>query len=127
MITGAGSGIGQALARNLSRRGACLALLDRDGAAVNGTAAQCRQDGGQACADTVDVTDRHALLRHAADISGRFGRVDLVFCVAGIVHTGSLTSELPDIELVISTNLLGVINTAKAYLPYVIVSGGGTS
>ena len=126
MITGAGSGIGQALARNLSRRGACLALSDRDGAAVNRTAAQCRQDGGQARADTVDVTDRYAVLSHAADISGRFGRVDLVFCVAGIIHTGSLlTSELADIELVISTNLLGVINTAKAYLPYVIVSGGG--
>lgn len=126
VITGAGSGIGQALAFSLARRGARLALSDRDGAAVDGTAQRCRRDGGDARADTVDVTDGHAVLGYAADVCGHFGRVDLLFCVAGIIHTGSLlASELPEIELVITTNLLGVINTAKAYLPHLIASGGG--
>lgn len=126
MITGAGSGIGRALALSLARRGARLALSDRDGAAAHGTARQCRRDGGQARADAVDVTDPAAVLGHATDVHGSFGRVDLVFCVAGIIHTGSLlSSELPEIELVIKTNLLGVISTAKAYLPYMIASGAG--
>lgn len=126
VITGAGSGIGRALALGLARRGAHLALSDRDGGAADDTARQCRRAGGRARADTIDVTDRHAVLDHAAAVSGDFGRVDLVFCVAGIIHTGSLlASELSDIELVIKTNLLGVINTAKAYLPHVIASGSG--
>ena len=126
VITGAGSGIGRALALGLARRGAHLALSDRDGEAADDTARQCRRAGGQARADMIDVTDRRAVLDHAAGVSGDFGRVDMAFCVAGIIHTGSLlASEFSDIELVINTNLVGVINTAKAYLPHVIASGDG--
>lgn len=126
VITGAGSGIGRALALGLARRGARLALSDRDGEAADDTARQCRRAGGQARAGTIDVTDRRALLDDAASVSGDFGRIDMVFCVAGIIHTGSLlASEFSDIELVIMTNLVGVINTAKAYLPHVIASGDG--
>jgi short-subunit dehydrogenase len=126
VITGAGSGIGRALAFGLARRGAHLALSDRDGEAADDTARQCRRAGGQARADMIDVTDRRAVLDHAAGVSGDFGRVDMAFCVAGIIHTGSLlASEFSDIELVINTNLVGVINTAKAYLPHVIASGDG--
>ncbi len=126
VVTGAGSGIGRALALRLARRGARLALLDRDAGSVTGTARRCEQAGAQVRADTVDVTDRAALLRCASAVHGGFGRVDLVFCVAGVIHTGSvLSSDFADIEHVIGTNVVGTMNTAKAFLPYVIASGGG--
>ena len=126
VITGAGSGIGRALATGLARRGAQLALSDRDADAVADTAQQCRLAGSRVRADTVDVTDRRAVLGYPAAVLSDFGRVDLVFCVAGVIHTGSLlASEFPDIDHVINVNLGGVINTAKAFLPHLISSGGG--
>ena len=126
VITGAGSGIGRALATGLARRGAQLALSDRDADAVAGTAQQCRLAGSRVRADTVDVTDRRAVLGYPAAVLSDFGCVDLVFCVAGVIHTGSLlASEFAAIDHVINVNLGGVINTAKAFLPHLISSGGG--
>ena len=58
VITGAGSGIGKALALRLAADGARLALLDLNGPAVAATARQCEEAGAQARADTVDVTDQ---------------------------------------------------------------------
>ncbi len=140
VITGAGSGIGRALALQLARRGARLALLDRDARSVTQTARQCEEAGARVTrtaprseeagprvrAHPVDVTDREALLRCSSEVQGRFGRVDLVFCVAGVIHTGSvLSSDFADIDRVIGTNVVGTVNTAKAFLPHVIASGGG--
>src|ERR1035441_4344337 len=126
VITGAGSGIGRALATGLARRGAQLALSDRDADAVADTAQQCQLAGGRVRTDTVDVTDRQAVLDYSAAVLGDFGGVDLVFCVAGVIHTGSLlASEFAAIDHVINVNQIGVINTAKAFLPHLISSGGG--
>jgi NADP-dependent 3-hydroxy acid dehydrogenase YdfG len=126
VITGAGSGIGRALAMGLARRGAQLALSDRDADAVEDTARQCQLAGGRVRTDTIDVTNRRAVLDYSAAVFGDFGRIDLVFCVAGVIHTGSLlASEFSDIDHVISVNLFGVINMAKAFLPHLISSGGG--
>jgi NADP-dependent 3-hydroxy acid dehydrogenase YdfG len=108
VITGAASGIGRALAVGLARHGALLALADRDAAAVAETAQQCRRAGAHAAAAGVDVTDRAAVLDHAATVLGDFGGVDLVLTVAGVIHTGSLlASEFADIDHVINVNLLG--------------------
>jgi NADP-dependent 3-hydroxy acid dehydrogenase YdfG len=90
VVTGAGSGIGRALAMALGKRGAHLALADRDGDAVADTARRCQGGSVRVRADTVDVTDRQALLDYPAVVLGDFGRVDLVFCAAGVIHTGSL-------------------------------------
>lgn len=126
MITGAGSGIGRALALQLAGGGARLALIDRDAAAVTEAAEQCRRAGAPARADAVDVTDRQALLGCPAAIAAEFGRVDLVFCAAGTIHTGSLlSSDWADIDRVIAVNLSGAVNTVKSFLPLVIASGGG--
>lgn len=126
VITGAGSGIGRELAIQLARRGARLALLDRDARSVTDTARECERAGAQVQPVTVDVTDREGLLGCSSDVYDRFGRIDLVFCIAGVIHTGSLlSSDFADIDSVIHTNLFGVVNTAKAFLPRVITSGGG--
>ena len=126
VITGAGSGIGRALAVDLAGRGARLALSDQDADAVRETARRCRPASSHVRADAVDVTDRGALLRYPASVLEDFGRVDLVFCVAGVIHTGSLlASDFADIDHVVQVNLFGVVNTAKAFLPHMIASGGG--
>lgn len=126
VITGAGSGIGRALALRLASRRARLALLDRDAGALTETARRCEQAGARVRAHPVDVRDRDALLRCSSGVQNEFGRVDLVFCVAGVIHTGSLlSSDFADIDHVIGTNIGGTVNTAKAFLPHMIASGGG--
>jgi short-subunit dehydrogenase len=126
VITGAGSGIGRALALRLASRRARLALLDRDADSVAQTAQRCEEAGAKVRAHTVDVTDREALLRCSSGVQEEFGRVDLIFCTAGVIHTGSLlSSDFADIDRVIGINLLGTVNTAKAFLPHAIASGGG--
>lgn len=126
VITGAGSGIGRALAVDLAARGARLALSDRDGAAVAETARQCRLGAASVRADPVDVTDRPEVLEYASSIADDFGAVDMTFSVAGIIHTGSvLESRFSDIEQVLAVNFWGVVNITKAFLPYVIHSKSG--
>ncbi|HWE89310.1 MAG TPA: SDR family oxidoreductase [Pseudonocardiaceae bacterium] len=125
VITGAGSGIGRALAVALADQEAVLALSDVDPGAVAATERLC----GSAAAirtDTVDVTDRRAVLDYASAVAAEFGRVDLVFAVAGVIFTGSvLSSDFADIEHVMNVDFWGVVHTAKAFLPHVIASGGG--
>jgi short-subunit dehydrogenase len=126
VITGAGSGIGRALALGLARRGAQLALVDRDADAVADIALRCRRAGVRVRAGTVDVTNRPAVLDYAATVLDCFGRVNLVFTVAGVIHTGSLlASEFADIDHVINVNLLGTMNVAKGFLPALLASGNG--
>lgn len=126
VITGAGSGIGRALACQLAAEGARLALLDRDADGLGETARRCRAGGAEVRADVADVTDRGALARCAAEAADELGGIGLVFCVAGVIHSGSLlASDFADIDRVIDVNLRGVVNTVKAFLPAVIASGGG--
>jgi NAD(P)-dependent dehydrogenase (short-subunit alcohol dehydrogenase family) len=125
VVTGAGSGIGQALAVRLAADGARLVLLDLDGAAAEATARQCGEAGAQARADTADVTDQGSLARCAA-AAGEFGRVDLLVCAAGVIHTGTVQgSSWDDTRRVIEVNLLGAMGTVHAFLPLVRASDAG--
>lgn len=127
VVTGAGAGIGQALAMELAARGAHLTLWDLDGEALSRTADRCRLVGARAGVrvgeQVVDVSDRAAVREAAAAVAGP-GVVDLLFCVAGTIHTGSLLdSDLADFEHVMGVNFWGTVNTVKALLPQLISSG----
>ncbi len=125
VVTGAGSGIGQALALRLAQAGADLALLDIDGPAADGTARRCREAGAQARAWALDVTDPAALAGCSAEVAS-LGRVSLLFSAAGVMHTGSvLTSEWGDLRRVIEINLLGAMGTVQSFLPALAGPGGG--
>lgn len=124
-ITGAGSGIGRALAVQLVGKGWRVALLDIDGEAVDETGSLVWAEGGEAMTRAVDVSNHDAVQRFAGEVAGRFGRVDAVFCCAGVIHTGDvLSTEAVDFEHVLRVNALGSFNTAKAFLPHLITSGG---
>jgi NADP-dependent 3-hydroxy acid dehydrogenase YdfG len=126
LITGAGSGIGRALSVALSARGGQLALWDTNNDALATTADRCRRSSTKVYAQPVDVTDRIRVLDQATAVLRDLGRVDFLFCAAGVIHTGSLlSSDFEDIEHVLKVNLHGVINTAKAFLPAMVAAGRG--
>ena len=126
VVTGAGSGIGQALAVRLARADAALALLDVNGPAADDTARRCRDAGARAQAWVTDVTDREALAGCAAEVADSLGRVSLLFAVAGVMHTGTvLGSGWEETRRVVEVNLLGAMGTVDAFLPALAGPGGG--
>lgn len=125
VVTGAAAGIGRALALQLAFRGADVTLWDRDADALATVADRCRGWGVRARTGVVDVSDRAAVAEHANTVANT-GPVDLLFCVAGTIHTGTLLQSDPeDIEHVMRVNFWGTANTVKAFLPQVIASGRG--
>ncbi|MEC3956869.1 SDR family NAD(P)-dependent oxidoreductase [Nocardia sp. CDC153] len=126
VITGAGSGIGRALADRLAGHGARLALSDIDKDGLTETAERLRFRGVEVRADALDVTDRDAVLRYADTVAAEFGVVHQIYNNAGIAYFGSvLDSELEDIERVMNVDYWGVVYGTKAFLPHLIASGDG--
>ena len=126
VITGAGSGIGRALALNLARKGAKLALSDIDAEGLAETVRQAERLGAAVKADRLNVAEREAVLAYAEDVVAHFGRVNQVYNNAGIAHNGSVEqTEFKDIERIMDVDFWGVVNGTKAFLPHVIASGDG--
>lgn len=126
VITGAGSGIGRALAAGLARRGARLALSDIDEVGLAETVAHCRRLGAEVEGWRVDVADRAAMEQHVDDVVGRFGAVHLVFNNAGVALTaGADEQSLEDMDRVLGVNLYGVLHGSQLFLPHLIASGRG--
>jgi NAD(P)-dependent dehydrogenase (short-subunit alcohol dehydrogenase family) len=126
VITGAGSGIGRALAYDLARRGASLAISDVDGTGLAETAKQVRIIGARVHETRLDVTDRAAVLRYAEDVVAEFGTVNIVVNNAGIAFTGDVEKmSFEQIERVMDVDFWGVVNGTKAFLPHLIASGDG--
>ena len=126
VITGAGSGIGQALAENLAKRGAKLALSDIDLDGLSETKRRCTSHGALVRSDYLDVSDREAVMRYPEAVLAQFGQVNQVYNNAGITHFGSVQqSSYHDIERVMNVDYWGVVHGTKAFLPHLINSGDG--
>lgn len=124
-ITGAGSGIGRALALRLAREGARLALLDRDAAALAETAAQVGDDPAARMLLPCDVTDWPACRAAFARIHDAWGGVDVLVNNAGISHVSPFEETEPDvIRRVVAVNLLGAVHCTKAALPGLVARRG---
>ncbi len=126
VVTGAGSGIGRALALDLAARGAVLALSDVDGAAVADTAAQCRALGAAAEGVVLDVRDREAVFAHAEHVATTCGAVHLVVNNAGVaVHGPVRELSAADMTWLMDVNFWGVVHGTQAFLPHLAASGDG--
>lgn len=126
VITGAGSGIGRALALNLSEKRAKLALSDVDTDGLAKTVRLAQALGAQVKSDRLDVAEREAVLAHADAVVAHFGTVHQVYNNAGIAYNGNVDkSEFKDIERIIDVDFWGVVSGTKAFLPHVIASGDG--
>ena len=121
VVTGAGSGIGRAIAQRLGHSGAIVHCADIDEAAAQATAAGMPQ----ARAHRLDVTDPQALTALADQVYALQGRVDMLFNNAGIGHAAPvLDTELEDWRAVIAVNLMGVVNGIQAFLPRMLAQPG---
>jgi NADP-dependent 3-hydroxy acid dehydrogenase YdfG len=126
VVTGAGSGIGQALAIELGRSGAKLAISDVDVDGLAGTEERLKAIGVPVRSDRLDVTEREAFLVYADAVKDHFGTVNQIYNNAGIAFTGDIeVSGFKDIERVMDVDYWGVVNGTKAFLPHLIASGDG--
>lgn len=127
VVTGAGSGIGRALALNLAGRGARLALSDVDDAGLAETADLVDRAGVRELrTDRLDVADRDAFAAYAASVADHFGRVNVVVNNAGVALAGNVEDlEYADMDWIIGVNFWGVVHGTKELLPHLIASGDG--
>jgi NADP-dependent 3-hydroxy acid dehydrogenase YdfG len=126
VVTGAGSGIGQALAVELARSGASVAISDVNTEGLAQTEQQLKAIGATVKVDRLDVTEREAFLAYADAVNEHFGKVNQIYNNAGIAFTGDIeVSQFKDIERVMDVDFWGVVNGTKAFLPHLIASGDG--
>jgi NAD(P)-dependent dehydrogenase (short-subunit alcohol dehydrogenase family) len=127
VITGAGSGIGRALALRSARAGALLALSDWDRDGLAETVALAEQAGAtKVRQDVVDVSDRAAVASWAAGVVEELGRVNLVVNNAGVSATGDFSDlTYDDLDWIVGINFWGVVHGSKEFLPHLVASGDG--
>ncbi|MGB3034775.1 MAG: SDR family NAD(P)-dependent oxidoreductase [Candidatus Microthrix parvicella] len=125
-ITGAGSGIGRALAEELSRRGAHLALSDVNEVGLAETVARCEGRGVKVTSQIVDVADRAAVEAWADLVVDEHGAVNLIFNNAGVAVAATVESiSYEDFEWLMNINFWGVVHGTKAFLPHLKAAGEG--
>jgi 2-keto-3-deoxy-L-fuconate dehydrogenase len=114
LVTGAGSGIGEAIALCFAAQGAKVWVVDRDEPAGAATVAAIRAAGGAAEFACADVSDAAAVLA----LAGRLPPLDILVNNAGIGHVGNLRStEAADLDRMYAVNVRGAFNFCKAFVP----------
>jgi len=118
VVTGGGSGLGEALVHRLARAGVRPAIIDLRAERAERVADELRRGGCDAVALALDVGDRAAVARAFAEIGERFGRVDLLVNCAGrsmLVPFLEMTDD--DLDWILGPNLLGVVHCTRAAIP----------
>ena len=125
-ITGAGSGIGRALAVNLARAGCHLALSDVNAEGLQQTAEQVHGSGVNVTTTVLDVSDQAAVYAWADQVVADHGRVNLIFNNAGVALSGTVAGlSLEDYDWIMGINFNGVLYGTKAFLPHLEAAGEG--
>ncbi len=126
-LTGASSGIGEALALEIAKRGAILGLLARREEMLRDLAVKCESLGAKARVFAVDVVDSEAVQKTADALRDEFGKIDILVANAGIGGNNMETRELqPEaVKKVIDINLIGAVNSVHAVLPQMLERKSG--
>ena len=122
VVTGAGRGIGAAIARELASLGATAVLCGRTDGHLIATAELIREAGGIAHTLRCDVSDLKSVEEVAREVESSFGRVDILVNNAGIGGFGGPLHQLPPDkwDLILNTNLRGVFYTTRTFVPLMI-------
>lgn len=126
VITGAGSGIGRALAMELAASGAKLAISDINEAGLKETANNLNLGEDRLMTKILDVADRQAFYDFADDVVNHFGQANMIFNNAGVA-LGATVEDMnyDDFEWLMNINFWGVVYGTKAFLPYLKQAGEG--
>ncbi len=126
LITGGGGGLGSAMAQGFAREGARVIVADLDRAKAQVVAQKIQDAGGQAWAESIDVTDRAATAELAVRLAAQFGPIDVLVNNAGI--SGKARIDDPDAapvwDRLIEVNLQGLFNVTHAFVPALKQSRG---
>ena len=126
LVTGAGSGIGEATSHHLAEHGHRVAVVDVDGDAADRVAGAIRADGGEAVAVLADVTDRSAVEAAFATTVARFGPVEILVTSAGLCPFAPFADITPeDWHRAIDVNLTGTFHCCQAALAPMVDAGWG--
>lgn len=126
VVTGAASGLGRAVALRLAASGASVAVVDRDLAGAEATAADVTASGGRAAAFACDVADWSSVEAAIAEVTSRLGPPTRL-CNAAAVQRFSRTHLLDpaDFARILAVNLTGTFHVCRAVLPAMIAAGRG--
>lgn len=126
VVTGAGSGIGRAIAREWARKGARIVVSDLSEAAGVSVAREIADEGGQAISVPCDVCDQLAIERLKREANSAYGRVTALVANAGAVSFQPLAKMAEqDIRWIFGVNLMGVNNSINTFLPDIAERPGG--
>lgn len=126
LVTGAGRGIGEAIAMKCAAEGATVHVADIDASTAATTAKQIEANGGMARPLTLDVTDYDATRTAVEAIVAQDGRIDVLINNAGWDQLEPFVQSQPATwHKVIAINYLGVVHTCHAAVPHMIRHGGG--
>jgi meso-butanediol dehydrogenase/(S,S)-butanediol dehydrogenase/diacetyl reductase len=126
IVTGAGRGIGRAIAQRLARDGAVVAVADLDGRLASSVAAEIAALGGQALPVTVDVTRREDVEGMVRETVARLGRLDILVNNAGVAAVAPLMeTDESTWDRLMSVNAKGVLLCSQAAARQMIGQGGG--
>jgi NAD(P)-dependent dehydrogenase (short-subunit alcohol dehydrogenase family) len=128
VVSGAGNGIGRAIAIEFARAGAAVACVEIEQDALAETAALIRAEGGRALAVQADVADEAATLAAAARISKELGPPRALVNGAAVLDAGESILQLPleRWNRILAVNLTSAVLMSKAILPAMIAAGGGS-
>jgi short-subunit dehydrogenase len=126
-LTGASSGIGEALTIEIAKQGAVLGLLARREELLKALAAKCETVGGKTRIFACDVVDTEAVQTAADALRDEFGRIDILIANAGVSGKDKDTQAIkPEfVKKVIEINLMGAVNAVYACLPQMLERGNG--
>jgi NAD(P)-dependent dehydrogenase (short-subunit alcohol dehydrogenase family) len=126
LVTGAGGGLGSAIALGFAREGARVIVADIGLESAADVARQITHAGGQAWAEAIDVTDRQATHAWAGDIQSRIGAIDVLVNNAGISGRGKLDDpQAPALwDRILKVNIEGVFNVTHAFIPALKITHG---
>ena len=125
-VTGAGSGIGRALALQLAAEGCKVAISDINEKGLEETLGLLKSHGADVISDRLDVADREAVYAWADKIQQHFGQVNLIFNNAGVALGATVEdASYEDMEWLMNINFWGVVYGTKAFLPLIKQAGEG--